>query len=52
MRWAREQLSRKHASVKSVAYALGYRHPNDFSRAFKRQYGLTASRILSERTPE
>jgi len=46
MRWAREQLLPAQASVKSVAYALGYRHPNDFSRAFKRYYGLTASKIL------
>jgi AraC-like DNA-binding protein len=48
MQWAREQLLPAQASVKSVAYALGYRHPNDFSRAFKRYYGLTASRILQQ----
>jgi AraC-like DNA-binding protein len=48
MRWAREQLMADGASVKAVAYALGYRHANDFSRAFKRHYGLTASRILSK----
>ncbi len=26
-------------AVKKVAYALGYRHPNDFSRAFKKRTG-------------
>jgi AraC-like DNA-binding protein len=46
MRWAREQLLPAQVSVKSVAYALGYRHANDFSRAFKRYFGLTASRII------
>ncbi len=51
MQWAREQLLPAQASVKSVAYALGYRHPNDFSRAFKRYYGLTASRILQQPEP-
>ena len=47
MRWAREQLSTGKSSVKSVAYALGYRHPNDFSRAFKRFYGQKASELLN-----
>jgi len=50
MQWARDQLVGSETSVKSVAYTLGYRHPNDFSRAFKRQYGLTASRILGQRS--
>lgn len=45
MRWAREQLASTGASVKAVAYALGYRHANDFSRAFKRHHGMTASRV-------
>ena len=45
MTWAREQLARRGASVKSVAYSLGYRHANDFSRAFKRHHGKTASRV-------
>ncbi len=30
-------------SIKAVAMALGYRHPNDFSRAFKQHFGLPAS---------
>ncbi len=30
-------------SVKEVAFALGYRHPNDFSRAFKKLTGRSPS---------
>ena len=43
MRWADEQLARPGATVKRVAFALGYRHANDFSRAFKRHHGRNAS---------
>jgi AraC-like DNA-binding protein len=43
MNWAREQLAKPDASVKSVAYTLGYRHANDFSRAFKWHFGHRAS---------
>lgn len=39
MQWAREQLASRRASVKSVSYSLGYRHTNDFSRAFKKHFG-------------
>lgn len=46
MRWAHDQLAAPGASVKSIAYALGYRHANDFSRAFKRHYGSTASDVI------
>ena len=46
MKWAHEQLTHPGASVKSVAYALGYRHANDFSRAFKRHHGATASAVI------
>lgn len=46
MRWASEQLQTRGSSVKSVAYALGYRHANDFSRAFKRHHGRSASELL------
>jgi len=35
MKHARELLRSGLASVKEVAYNLGYRHPNNFSRAFK-----------------
>lgn len=42
MNLARARLVAGEASVKEVAYALGYRHPNDFSRAFKRFFGTTA----------
>jgi AraC family transcriptional regulator of arabinose operon len=43
MRLARERLAFGAVSIKAVAYALGYRHPNDFSRAFKRYTGSAAS---------
>lgn len=49
MQWAHEQLAGAKNSVKSVAFALGYRHANDFSRAFKRHYGLAATRLLARR---
>lgn len=42
MKLAHARLAAGEASVKEVAYALGYRHPNDFSRAFKRFFGVTA----------
>jgi AraC-like DNA-binding protein len=45
MQWAREQLDSPQRSVKSVAYALGYRHSPDFSRAFKQHFGISASRV-------
>jgi len=50
MRWAHERLASTGASVKSVAYALGYRHANDFSRAFKRHHGVLASGVLGSNT--
>jgi AraC-like DNA-binding protein len=36
---ARELLDTGRFSVKEIAYALGYKHPNDFSRAFKQLLG-------------
>jgi AraC-like DNA-binding protein len=45
MQWAHAQLSAGEQSVKAVAYALGYKHANDFSRAFKRHQGFEASRL-------
>ena len=35
------------ASVKEVAHELGYRHPNDLSRAFKRFHGTTSRDLRS-----
>jgi len=49
MKWARERLASGGASVKAVAYALGYRHPNDFSRAFRRHEGIPPSRVSNRR---
>jgi len=37
------QLLVSELSVKEVAFALGYRHPNDFSRAFKKLTGCSPS---------
>jgi AraC-like DNA-binding protein len=36
---AQELLETGHLSVKEIAYTLGYKHPNDFSRAFKQFVG-------------
>ncbi len=36
---AQEMLDTGRYSVKEIAYALGYKHPNDFSRAFKQFVG-------------
>ena len=36
---AQELLDASRFSVKEIAYALGYKHPNDFSRAFKQFTG-------------
>ena len=36
---AQELLETDRFSVKEIAYALGYKHPNDFSRAFKQFVG-------------
>lgn len=44
---ARDQLLPSGQSVKAVAYALGYRHAADFSRAFKRHFGVVASTAVS-----
>ena len=39
MERARDLLKANEMSVKEIAYALGYNHPNDFSRAFKQFAG-------------
>ena len=44
MTWARERMEAGQTTVKQVAYELGYRHPNDFSRAYKRYFGQAALR--------
>jgi AraC-like DNA-binding protein len=37
-------LKRPGYPVKRVAYETGYRHPNDFSRAFKKHFGVPPSK--------
>jgi AraC-like DNA-binding protein len=39
MRQAQEWLREGKRSVKHIAFALGYKHPNNFSRAFKAYQG-------------
>ncbi len=43
MRRAEELLQEGKRSVKEIAYSLGYRHPNDFSRAYRRFSGMNAT---------
>lgn len=43
MNHARDWLAAGHVAVKEVGLALGYRHPNDFSRAFKKFTGSSPS---------
>jgi AraC-like DNA-binding protein len=57
MERARDWLASGHVAVKEVSFALGYQHPNDFSRAFKqftghtpRQSGQSAARLESQST--
>jgi AraC-like DNA-binding protein len=45
---AHELLVSDRWSVKDVASALGYRHPNDFSRAFKQFTGITPTGHLAK----
>lgn len=45
-REAERMLADRAVTVKEVAYHLGYRHPHDFSRAFRKHTGRLPSRIL------
>lgn len=53
LRWrmqiARAKLRDDRLPAKQVAFELGYRHPNDFSRAFKRFFGVTARALLKSK---
>jgi transcriptional regulator GlxA family with amidase domain len=42
---AQELLETERFSVKEIAYALGYKHPNDFSRAFKQFVGRSPKSV-------
>ncbi|QYM78528.1 helix-turn-helix domain-containing protein [Horticoccus luteus] len=44
-REAERMLAGKEVTVKEVAYHLGYRHPHDFSRAFRKYTGKLPSRL-------
>lgn len=41
MLWAREQMQNQNKSAKEVAYSLGFHHPGDFSRAYKRMFNIS-----------
>lgn len=45
-RRAEKMLADKKMPVKAVAYELGYRHPNDFSRAYQRFAGRPPSEVV------
>jgi AraC-like DNA-binding protein len=45
---ARELLRAGKISGKEIAYSLGYKHANDFSRAFKNFSGQSPTKLLSE----
>jgi AraC-like DNA-binding protein len=53
LRWrmqvARAKLRDEHLPAKQVAFELGYRHANDFSRAFKRFFGVTTRGLMKPR---
>lgn len=50
MDWAREQLASGTASVKEISFSLGYRHANDFTRAFKQHYRRTPRDFLPRKS--
>jgi AraC-like DNA-binding protein len=50
MEKARALLCSGQLSVKEVAYSLGYKHANDFSRAFKNFTGQSPTKLLSDTT--
>jgi len=45
---AREQLLNGAYSVKEVAYAVGFREPAHFTRAFREAYGVVPSSLLQK----
>ncbi|MBR9919393.1 MAG: response regulator [Bacteroidetes bacterium] len=48
LRRAKDLLSQNKLTVSEVAYKVGYDLPNSFSRAFKREYGLSPTEFLEE----
>ena len=49
MNVAREMLSEGKQTVSEVAYSVGYSSPSNFSRAFKRQFGITPTDAHSKK---
>ena len=48
MQHARDLIDNATGSVKEIGFKLGYRHPNDFSRAIKKATGERAGRLLRQ----
>jgi AraC-like DNA-binding protein len=48
---AQELLASNHRTVRDIASTLGYRHPNDFSRAFRRFTGYSPTERPTESSP-
>jgi AraC family transcriptional regulator of arabinose operon len=51
MRRARELMLAGRLSVKEVAHALGYEHANDLSRAYKRHFGVSPTKVTRASAP-
>lgn len=46
MERARQLLETGQATIKETAFAMGFKHPNDFTRAFKKFCGKNPSDLL------
>src|SRR6185312_6282904 len=38
---SKEMMTDPNKSLKQISRAIGYKHPNNFSKAFKKKYGIT-----------
>jgi AraC-like DNA-binding protein len=41
---SKEMIAEGNKSLKQISKAIGYDHPNNYSRAFKRRYGISPSK--------
>lgn len=46
---AKEQVLETDLSIKEIAFTLGYEHFNDFSRAMKKHFRVSARELRAER---
>lgn len=49
---ARRLLDEPSGSMKAIAYQVGFRHPSQFTRAFRRACGISPSEYRRQRTNE